>query len=43
MTDPHSPGEFRAVGPLVDLPEFATAFSCAEGTPMNPPDRCEIW
>ncbi len=42
-TDPHSPGEFRAAGPLVDLPEFAEAFSCAEGTPMNPADRCEIW
>jgi endothelin-converting enzyme/putative endopeptidase len=42
-TDPHSPGAFRAVGPLVNLPEFAQAFECAEGTPMNPPDRCEIW
>jgi len=41
--DPHSPGRFRAMGPLVDLPEFAAAFSCAEGTPMNPPDRCEVW
>jgi endothelin-converting enzyme/putative endopeptidase len=34
--DPHSPGAFRAIG-------FAEAFSCAEGTPMNPTDRCEIW
>jgi putative endopeptidase len=42
-TDPHSPGKFRAIGPLVNLPEFAQAFSCAEGTPMNPVDRCEIW
>ncbi|HLT38497.1 MAG TPA: M13 family metallopeptidase, partial [Enhygromyxa sp.] len=42
-TDPHSPGEFRAIGPLVNLPEFAAAFSCAEGTAMNPVDRCEIW
>ncbi|HVI00953.1 MAG TPA: M13 family metallopeptidase [Enhygromyxa sp.] len=42
-TDPHSPGEFRAVGPLVNLPEFSQAFACAEGTPMNPVDRCEIW
>lgn len=41
--DPHSPGQFRAIGPLVNLPEFAAAFQCAEGTPMNPPDRCEIW
>jgi putative endopeptidase len=42
-TDPHAPGEFRAIGPLVNLPEFAAAFSCAEGTPMNPVNRCEIW
>ncbi|HVI01621.1 MAG TPA: M13 family metallopeptidase, partial [Enhygromyxa sp.] len=41
--DPHSPGEFRAIGPLVNLPEFSQAFSCAEGTAMNPADRCEIW
>ncbi|HLT39376.1 MAG TPA: M13 family metallopeptidase, partial [Enhygromyxa sp.] len=41
--DPHSPGKFRAIGPLVNLPEFAAAFSCAEGTAMNPVDRCEIW
>jgi endothelin-converting enzyme/putative endopeptidase len=43
LEDSHSPGRFRAEGPLVDLPEFAQAFECAEGTPMNPPDRCEIW
>jgi putative endopeptidase len=42
-TDPHAPGEYRAIGPLVVLPEFAEAFECAEGTPMNPPNRCEIW
>jgi putative endopeptidase len=41
--DPHSPGEFRAIGPLVNLPEFAEAFSCPAGTPMNPTNRCEIW
>jgi putative endopeptidase len=41
--DPHSPGEFRAIGPLVNLPEFATAFGCPAGSPMNPQTRCEIW
>jgi putative endopeptidase len=41
--DSHSPGEFRAIGPLVNLPEFAAAFSCPVGTPMNPEKRCEIW
>ncbi|NVB40997.1 M13 family metallopeptidase [Pseudenhygromyxa sp. WMMC2535] len=43
LIDPHSPGKFRAVGPLVDLPAFAEAFTCEVGTPMNPADRCEIW
>jgi putative endopeptidase len=41
--DPHSPGRFRVDGVLADEPEFATAFRCAPNTPMNPPDRCEIW
>ncbi|PRP98634.1 M13 family metallopeptidase [Enhygromyxa salina] len=43
LEDSHSPGPFRASGPLADLPEFAEAFSCAEGSRMNPVDRCEIW
>lgn len=42
-TDPHSPGMFRSMGPLADLPQFAEAFECAEGTPMAPKDRCEVW
>ncbi|MFV8753502.1 M13 family metallopeptidase [Nannocystaceae bacterium ST9] len=41
--DPHSPAKFRAIGPLANLPAFAEAFACAEGTPMNPVDRCEVW
>ena len=23
--------------------EFAETFACAEGTPMNPVDECEVW
>lgn len=42
-TDPHSPGELRATMPLAMTPDFAQAFQCAEGTPMNPKDRCEVW
>jgi predicted metalloendopeptidase len=42
-TDPHSPGQFRANVPLAMTPAFAEAFECAEGTPMNPKDRCEVW
>jgi endothelin-converting enzyme/putative endopeptidase len=45
VTDPHSPARFRVNGPLANLPEFAAAFRCAEGSPMvRPPrDRCEVW
>ncbi len=44
-TDPHSPGRFRVLGPLADLPEFHRAFGCAEGAPMvrNAADRPAIW
>jgi putative endopeptidase len=44
-TDPHSPGRFRANGPLSNMPEFASAFGCAAGSPMVRPDdvRTSIW
>lgn len=42
-TDPHSPSRFRVLGPLSNNPDFAGAFGCAEGTPMNPVNRCEVW
>jgi endothelin-converting enzyme/putative endopeptidase len=42
-TDPHSPPMFRVKGPLMNLPSFASTFSCAAGTPMNPTNRCEVW
>nr|XP_054929718.1 membrane metallo-endopeptidase-like 1 [Dermacentor andersoni] len=29
--------------PLMNMPEFATAFGCAIGTPMNPPVKCTFW
>jgi len=43
MTDPHSPGAFRANGTLSNMPEFAQAFSCKPGTPMAPVKRCRVW
>ncbi|MEO8195701.1 MAG: M13 family metallopeptidase [Thermoanaerobaculia bacterium] len=43
QTDPHSPSRFRVMGPMVNHPGFAGAFSCAPGTPMNPPNKCEVW
>jgi predicted metalloendopeptidase len=44
-TDPHSPGRYRVVGPLSNLPEFQVAFSCPEGAPMRRPEaeRPAIW
>lgn len=44
-TDPHSPAEFRINGVLVNLPEFAQAFSCKPGQPMvKPADKlCRVW
>jgi len=45
MSDGHSPGQFRAFGPLVNLPEFYAAFGIKEGDPMwRAPDvRAKIW
>lgn len=41
--DSHSPARFRVVGPAASLPQFAEVFGCADGTPMNPVERCEVW
>ncbi len=43
MTDPHSPGAFRANGTLQNMPEFAKAFNCPAGSPMAPEKRCRVW
>jgi len=45
MTDPHSPGEFRANGPLTNLDEFAAAFGVPEGAAMRRAraERVNIW
>ena len=44
-TDPHSPGEFRANGPLVNMPEFVKVFNVKEGDGMYvaPENRIKIW
>ena len=42
-TDSHSPGQVRAILPLVNLPEFAQTFSCPAGSKMNPKERCIVW
>jgi len=44
-TDPHSPGQYRTIGPLMNMPQFQQAFGCKEGDKMvrKPADRAVIW
>ena len=44
-TDPHSPGEFRALGSLSNMDEFYQAFDVKEGDAMYiaPEKRVKIW
>ncbi len=44
-TDPHSPGQYRTIGPLSNLPEFFAAFGCKDGDAMKRPEdeRPSIW
>ncbi|KAH7712659.1 CBN-NEP-1 protein [Aphelenchoides avenae] len=43
LTDTHSPEKFRVNGVVVNSPEFADAFGCPLGTPMNPRNKCTLW
>ncbi|KAL6734495.1 hypothetical protein Aduo_005030 [Ancylostoma duodenale] len=43
ITDPHSPRRYRVNQVLANQPEFAAAFHCKLGTPMNPIERCAVW
>ena len=44
-TDPHSPGYFRAFGPLVNQDSFYNAFDVKEGDKLykKPEERIKIW
>ena len=44
-TDSHSPGRYRVLGPLANVPAFAQAFSCPPGAPMMRPasEQISIW
>lgn len=43
--DTHSPGQFRSIGSLVNMPEFYEAFGIQQGDPMwRPPElRAKVW
>lgn len=44
-TDPHPLNQFRANGPLSNMPAFAKAWGCSANSPMVRPEgeRCRIW
>lgn len=42
-TDPHSPGKFRVLAPMSNMPEFAKAFSCKSGDAMVAADPIKVW
>lgn len=45
LTDPHSPSEFRANGPIINLDAFYEAFDVKPGDKLykKPEDRIQIW
>jgi len=43
LTDPHSPGRWRANGSVQNIEEFGKAFGCTKGQPMYPVKSCRVW
>ena len=43
VTDPHSPPKYRVNGLVVNMPEFAEAFSCKPAQAMVAEKRCRVW
>jgi len=43
LTDPHSPAQFRVIGPLSNMVDFSKDYNCPVGSPMNPTHKCEVW
>jgi putative endopeptidase len=43
VTNPHSPAKSRINGVVVNMPDFAGAFSCKAGQPMVSSKVCKVW
>ena len=41
--NPHSPGRFRVIGVVQNMPEFQKAFGCKAGQPMVRENACRVW
>ena len=41
--NPHSPGRYRTVGVVSNMPEFAKAFSCSATAKMVQQPVCRVW
>jgi putative endopeptidase len=42
-TNPHSPGRYRTIGVVSNMPEFQKAFSCSADAKMVRPKVCRVW
>lgn len=43
LTDPHSLGQFRVIGPTSNFDEFDKAFGCKPGQGNSRVDKCAVW
>ena len=42
-TNPHSPGRYRTIGVVSNMPEFAKALSCSPTAKMVQQPVCRVW